>query len=185
MGFSFSPSSAAPVVERQEPEVAAWYVVYAHARAEQIAARHLERQGFSIFLPYRIRTVRHARRVTVAKDAYFPRYLFISLQLDRDQWHCVNSTVGVIHLLSSCDRPLAMRRGLVEALMLGTGPDGVLRPSEVLKPGQSVKVSCGAFVDQIGTLDYVSSSGSARGLLTMTDRKVPVNVSREMSQRCP
>ncbi|MER8376483.1 transcription antiterminator NusG [Mesorhizobium sp. M1338] len=167
-------------VRNTEGQAARWYAVHTQPHAEENALRHLERQGFRAFLPRRIRTIRHARRVTVAKEAYFPSYLFIALRLERDRWRCINSTVGVEQVLSACDRPLPFRIGLVEALMAATGPDGILRPREILRPGQTVRVSDGAFAEQIGILDSVQSSGAIQILLTMMERKVSVQLSREL-----
>lgn len=156
-----------------------WHAVHTHTRAEEVAARNLERQGFPIFLPLRTRNVRHARRVKTIKEAYFPRYLFVSLDLDRDQWRCVKSTVGVKDILSASDRPLPVRKGYVEALISVTQSDGVLKPVQLLEPGQMIRILQGPFAEQIGVLQHVSSADSVFVLLGMMDRDVSVKLARE------
>ena len=161
-----------------------WYVVYTDLHAENMAVRHLANYGFQVFLPRRIGRIRHARRVTETKRAYFPRYLFVSLNLRADQWHRINSTVGVVRLLAAGERPIPVARGFVEAIEAATGEDGVFRPSELLKPGQKVKVSSGVFADQIGILEKVGESGVVRVLLSMMERQVSVNISRDDIIKC-
>lgn len=154
-----------------------WYVTYTEPYAETMAARHIVDQGFKVFLPRRLRQIRHARRITDVKEAFFPRYMFVSLDLAADRWHRINTTRGVSRLLSSGERPVPVAKGVVEAMEAATGADGVLRPRELLKLGQTVRITSGLFADQIGTLQHVGSSGAVRVLLSMMERQVPVSVS--------
>lgn len=72
------------------PALAArWYLVRTRPNCERLATEHLERQGFSVYLP-RLPAVRRARsRAAAHPRPLFPRYLFLGL-LDEGQ-----STVGV------------------------------------------------------------------------------------------
>lgn len=172
-----SPSGSG--AELQLLKSSRWYAVHTQPHAEETACLHLERQGFPTFLPRRMQTVRHARRIMVVKRAYFPGYLFISLNIAFDRWRSVNSTVGVQHLLCAGDRPLPIKEGLIEALQAATGPDRVLRSNDIFKHGQKVRITCGAFAEQIGVVDKVKNSEVLRILLTMMDRQVPLFVSRD------
>src|ERR1700740_1962344 len=72
-----------------------WYAVHSLPFAEARAELQLKNQGFRTFQPKRQKTVRHARRLRTVEGPYFPRYLFIVLDLARDQWRRVNGPFGV------------------------------------------------------------------------------------------
>src|ERR1700694_1974440 len=72
-----------------------WFAVQSLARRERWAAKHLRNQNFSVFLPCRRTTRRHARKLETILAPFFPGYLFVSLDLARDRWRSVNGTFGV------------------------------------------------------------------------------------------
>jgi hypothetical protein len=47
------------------------------------AKGQLENQAYEVFLPRRLKTVRHARKLTNVAAPFFPCYLFIRLDLTR------------------------------------------------------------------------------------------------------
>ncbi len=155
-----------------------WYAVRCHPRSETVAARNLARQGYQAYLPYRIRTVRHARSVRTVKDAYFPQYLFVAMDLRQDRSGPVEATHGVAQLLRAGARPAALRDGLVEALISVTARDGCLRPGELLRPGQKVRILQGPFAERIAMLDRISGRDAVEVLLSMMSRQVRVEVPR-------
>src|SRR5213594_3067034 len=71
-----------------------WYAVHTLPLRESYAQGHLRNQAFRTFLPKRRKTVRHARRLRAVEAAFFPRYLFVVLDLARHQWRSVNGTFG-------------------------------------------------------------------------------------------
>jgi transcription antitermination factor NusG len=142
-----------------------WYVVQAHAHREPSAAWHLAHQGFGVYFPQRYRTRRHARRVETVLSAYFPCYLFVSLDLARDQWRRVNGTRGVQRLVVHGEQPGPVPAGFVEHLISRTDGTGILCLKEVFHPGASVEVADGPFGDLMGTLDTLDAGDRARVLL--------------------
>src|SRR5579862_8183633 len=75
-----------------------WYAVHAQPFSELRAQGNLENQGFRTFVPKRHKTVRHARKLRTVESPFFPRYLFIVLDIERDRWRSVNGTFGVSRL---------------------------------------------------------------------------------------
>lgn len=84
---------------------ALWYVVHTQPRAEGQAVRHLEMQGYRVFCPRYRRTIRHARKTKSVFAPLFPSYLFVHLNILRDQWRSINGTRGVVHLLMQGGAP--------------------------------------------------------------------------------
>lgn len=162
----------------QRDEFARWYAVFTHPRSEEIAARHLAYQGFNTYLPFRLRTIRHARRLLTKPSAYFSRYLFVSLDVKRQRWRAVNATFGVRNLVMCEGMPLPIAPHVVETLISATDKSGLLQPG-TLAPGQNVRMTAGAFNGQLGVLDHVDEKGAVKVLLAIMSRQVLVHVSRD------
>jgi hypothetical protein len=94
-----------------------WYAVHTLPFAEARAEGQLHRQGFRTFQPKRHKTIRHARRLSTIEAPFFPRYLFIVLDLGRHQWRSINGTFGVSRLLMRGEEPHPVPHGVVEALI--------------------------------------------------------------------
>lgn len=156
-----------------------WYAVQAQPHKERVAGANLERQGLPAFVPCMRKTVRHARRTRVVLAPLFPRYLFVSLDLDRDRWRSVNGTVGVAMLVTDGVMPLPVPRGLVEEFIAMTEELGAISLDRNLEPGQSVRFLIGPFADTIGQLLALDDAGRARVLVEMlgSPRKVMASAS--------
>src|SRR3546814_20467106 len=63
-----------------------WFVVYTHPGAERMAEGQLGRQGFTTYLPRRMKERRHARRCERVTAPLFPRYLFVEPDLGAQRW---------------------------------------------------------------------------------------------------
>jgi len=149
-----------------------WYAVHTLPFNEARAEHHLANQYFSTFMPKRLKTVRHARKSITLEAPFFPRYVFVVLDLGRDPWRKVNSTFGVSRLVMCADEPQAVPRGVVEALITSTDERGILRLGERLKVGGLVRLMAGPFAEQLGLLEYLDDGGRVRVLLDLLGRQV-------------
>ena len=155
-----------------------WYLVHALPKSEVKARFHLEAQGFRVFLPQVQKTVRHARQLRTVCSPLFPRYLFVLLDLSRDRWLSVRSTVGVASLFTHQDgRPAPVPVGIVEALLERTEGNFVRLDSE-LTPGQRVRLLSGPMTDLVGRVERLDDSGRVRILLRLMGAEIPVSVYR-------
>jgi len=154
-----------------------WYLVHALPRRERQAAAHLEMQGFRPYLPQITRTVRHARQLRTVSAPLFPRYLFVRLDLDRDAWLSVRSTVGVSHIVSCEGRPIPVPVGIVESLIEHCG-DRLSLLGDGLTRGQPVRILSGPFADFVGLLDRLDQNGRVRILLDMMGTAIQVDLHR-------
>jgi len=154
-----------------------WYLVRTLANREAFAAEHLERQGFATFLPRQPKTVRHARRIRVSLAAYFPGYLFVTLDLARQRWRSINGTLGVSHLVGPGERPTPVPRGVVEALIEASDDRGVIA-GPPLQAGQTVRIVAGAFADQLAVIERLDDAGRVRVLLEIVSGQVAVTLAR-------
>jgi transcription antitermination factor NusG len=157
-----------------------WFAVQSRPHREAVAVAQLHNQGFRVFLPLRSKTWRHARRIETRFVPFFPSYLFVALDLDRDRWRSVNGTFGVQRLVMAGDdsRPVPLPRGFIEALQGQADDRGYLRLDELLRVGQTVRIVSGPFGDRIGELVHLDDSGRVRLLIELLGGRVPVRLLR-------
>ena len=149
-----------------------WYVVQALARREPIAKLRLEAQGFKIFLPEMIKTIRHARKLRNARVAVFPGYLFVALDPLRDRWRSINGTIGVARIITANETPAPVPHGVVESLKLYLDNNGICRFDRDLKVGQKVRIITGPFSELIGQIASLDGKGRARVLLEIMSSNI-------------
>jgi len=155
-----------------------WYAVQSLPRREVGAQGQLEAQGFRTFLPRVAATTRHGGKLRTVRVPAFPGYLFVILDLDRDRWRSVNGTFGVARLIMGEDRPLAVPRGVVEALLDYVDDTGLCRFDRDLCVGQSVRVIAGPFAQALGQLVRVDDQGRVRVLLEIMGGKISASLER-------
>src|ERR1700687_3855048 len=118
-----------------------WYVVQTHAHAEAKAVAHLERQGFTAYLPRYLKKRRHARRTETVAAPLFPRYLFVSFDPQACRWRSIHSTIGVAPLVGNGADPPPVPSKVVEGLKRREDAKGFIcleRPRFV--PGTRIEV---------------------------------------------
>ena len=104
----------------------------------------------------------------------------VILDLGRDRWLSVRSTIGVSRLFTRQDgRPVPVPTGIVESLIERS--DGKLtRLDAGLVKGQQVRILCGPFADFVGTLERLDDAGRVKVLLEMMGTAVPVTLHRSV-----
>jgi transcription elongation factor/antiterminator RfaH len=156
-----------------------WFLAHTLPKSEWKAELHLGAQGFRTYLPQIWKTIRHARQLRTVRTPLFPRYLFVILDLKRDRWLSVRSTVGVSRLLTHRDdRPIPVPVGVVEALIERSEANDVTRLDSGLVKGQPVRILRGPFADFVGTLERLDAAGRVKVLLEMMGTAVPVTLHR-------
>jgi transcriptional antiterminator RfaH len=154
-----------------------WFLAHTLPKSERRAELHLGAQGFRTYLPQIRKTIRHARQLRTVRAPLFPRYLFVTLDLERDRWLSVRSTVGVSSLFTQDGRPVPVPVGIVESLIEQC--DGnVTRLDTRLVKGQHVRILSGPFADFVGTLERLDEAGRVQVLLEMMGTSVPVTLHR-------
>lgn len=151
-----------------------WYVAHTQPRAEALAKTHLERQGFTVYLPHYAKTRRHARRVDTVTAPLFPRYVFVAMDLDMARWRAIHSTRGVQHLICHGDRPASVPDWVIDEIRTRENDDGMVRmlSTEILKPGDPVRIVAGAFSGHEALFQSASDRDRIVVLLSLLGRTV-------------
>lgn len=170
----------APDTTRPGPSQAhaRWYVAHTQPNAEMRAVLNLERQGFATYLPRYLKQRRHARRVDIVPAPVFPRYLFVAIDLARQRWLSIRSTVGVSRLVTQGDAPMPVPDGIVESLIGRHDETGFVRllAPPGLQVGDRVRVLGGAFEEALGLLEQITDEQRVTILLDLLGRKVRVTL---------
>ena len=153
-----------------------WYVVQTHAHAEGKAAAHLARQGFDAYLPRYLKRRRHARRIETVAAPLFPRYLFVTVDMETQRWRSIHSTFGVSRLVCNGDEPAPVPPAVVAALQAREDAGGLVqlerRPR--FAPGERVRIVDGVFADTLGLFEGMADRERVAILLDLLGRKVRV-----------
>jgi transcription elongation factor/antiterminator RfaH len=157
---------------------ARWYAVHTLPRREFGARAQLEAQSYTIYLPCHLRTVRHARKLKTINAPFFPRYLFVRLDLSRDRWRSINGTFGVAGIIMEGEQPMPVALGIVEALQAGLDSDSEAARNGDLQTGQQVEVMVGPFASLVGKLESFDGRARVRILLQIMGANTPVSLNR-------
>jgi transcriptional antiterminator RfaH len=158
----------------------AWYLVYTKPRQEGVAQANLERQGYPVYLPRVKQRRRRAGRVTDVVEPLFPRYLFIQLSTQTDNWGPIRSTLGVSSLVRFGSDPAVVPEALVAALH-ARGDETGLQTLELpdFEPGQGVLIQGGPMQGYEGIFLVRTSRDRVTLLLDILGKQVRVSIGPE------
>lgn len=158
-----------------------WFVAQTHPHCESKASVHLERQGFTTYLPRYRKRRRHARRIEQTAAPLFPRYLFVSIDLATQRWLSIDLTIGVTRLICNGDVPTSVPQPVIDAIRCREDAQGFVQlvPRPRFAPGNKVRVIDGALCDCCGLYEGMSGRERVAILLDLLGRKVRVLVDTD------
>lgn len=155
-----------------------WYVVQTQPNAERKAALHLQRQDFSVYLPQYLRRWRHARKTELRPAPFFPRYLFVAMDIAQARWRAIRSTIGVSALVCNGERPAPVPAGVIEDLRAREDVSGLLplRAAMPFETGDAVTVVDGGLAGAGGFFDCYEDDDRVVLLLDLLGRQMRVKL---------
>lgn len=156
-----------------------WYVAYTQSSKEVVAYQNLIEQGFDAYLPRLKKIRRHARRVDEVLAPLFPRYIFVGMNLDNEQWRSVNGTRGVSHVLCTGENnPTAIPTCIINAFKSQEISDGIVSVTSlsVFEKGDQLRVLEGAFKDQVAVFEKLDDANRVKLLLNFLGREMNVSL---------
>jgi transcriptional antiterminator RfaH len=154
-----------------------WYLVYCKPRGEDLAKANLERQGFETYLPRVRQPRRRGGRRIIRIEPLFPRYLFIHLDTETDNWAPIRSTLGVTSLVRFGMEPAVVPDDLIGFIQARDDATGVQDlPVEEPQRGDRVRITEGPMMGYEGIFVAKTSSERVLVLLDIVGHKSRVNV---------
>ncbi len=116
--------------------------------------------------------MRHAGQFRTVEAPFFPRYLFVHLDLGRDKWRSVNGTFGVASLIMEGERPKPVPPGVVESLVATAVAAGLISVTPRLSLGDTVRIVRGPLSGLIGKLVALDENQRVKILLAFLGKDV-------------
>ena len=155
-----------------------WYLVYTKPRQENLAQEHLERQGYETYLPQIYQTRRRNGRYVKTVEAFFPRYLFIHLDSETDNWAPIRSTIGVSKLVRFDNIPAVVPDQLIQALQSNGDENGIQRLMQKnLERGDKVTIIDGPLAGYQGIYQQQNSAERVAVLVDLVGKNTLLNIS--------
>ena len=151
-----------------------WFILQFKSNSHRIAAKNLNRQGFETFLPLHETTSRRLSRFISTSKPLFPGYMFIRFDKAESEWHKINSTYGVSHLITFNSILKSIPTIFVDHLMKRYDLLGKLMPIKKLKKGDQVTVLNGPFANFIATVEKYEADQRIWILMDLMGRKTKI-----------
>ncbi|HET6971729.1 MAG TPA: transcription termination/antitermination NusG family protein [Phenylobacterium sp.] len=115
-------------------DTARWFVCSTHGMQEKLALENLQRQGFEAYLPLQLVTEKpRGQPPRVVSRPYFPRYIFVRVNMSVCGWRAIYGTRGIVGVLPSGDHASATLARLIEDLK-ARELEGLLQVAPELAP---------------------------------------------------
>ena len=153
-----------------------WYLLQTKPHAHVIAFENLRRQGFDVFMPLIIKTIKKNGRFLDIKSPLFPGYVFMGASIDPVPWKSINGTRGVSKAvtLDGIYRPVSTH--IIEGLQSRCDEHGVLRQLNDIVAADRAKIERGPFADFICTVDDIHDDQRAWVLIDLLRQQTKVEV---------
>ena len=157
-----------------------WMVLNAQYQREATAIANLERQGFDIYCPRILRTIRHARKSREVMQPLFPGYIFVSCNFGTWAWRPLLSTIGVRSVIRTSDGPSLLDNAFIQALKARERQGVIVRPSSPFVAGQEVRIAHGSLEGMIGRIVEADAKERVVLLINLLNRPVRMTVASDM-----
>ena len=154
-----------------------WYLIQTKPKSHVTASKHLKQQGFDVFLPLTIKTIKKNGKFFNKTIPLFNGYLFMGTSIDPVPWKSVNGTRGISRAvtLDGVFRPV--NTNIVEGLQYRCNENDVIQRLNDIVAGDRVKIERGPFADFICTVDEIEDSRRAWVLIGLLQQQTRAEVS--------
>jgi len=165
-------------VTSNKSQTRSWYLVVTKPQSEFKAQENLQRQGYETYFPL-IQTNRRRNGKNVKRtEAFFPRYLFISLDKETDNWSPIRSTIGVAGLVRFGGMPAVVPENMITNLKNNENEFGLQSfEKKELKQGDKVEIIDGPFEGYKAIYQKMKSTERVSVLLDIVGKNTQVTLS--------
>ncbi|MFK5893410.1 MAG: transcription/translation regulatory transformer protein RfaH [Pseudomonadota bacterium] len=155
-----------------------WYLVTTKPQSEFKAQENLLRQGYESYLPL-VQTSRRRNGKNINRtEAFFPRYLFISLNKETDNWSPIRSTIGVSGMVRFGGMPVVVPENMIDNLKKNENEFGLQSfEKKELKLGDKVGIIDGPFEGYKAIYQKMKSSERVSVLLDIVGKNTQITLS--------
>lgn len=145
-----------------------WYLLHCKPREIERAEWHLENQGFTTFCPrWKVQKRLRGKRQTVV-EPLFPNYLFIYVNLEKENYTALRSTRGVNGFVRFGGYPTPVPDVVVESIREKLSPSVLAEEANSLyKTGTAIEILNGPFAGLKGIYEIADGESRCFVLLDM------------------
>jgi transcriptional antiterminator RfaH len=156
-----------------------WYVIHTKPSREALAEVNLRRQGYVIYAPRMVRSMRRRTQSIECVVPLFPRYLFLQLREGSQALNPVRSSVGVSDIVRFGARYAVVSERIIAELRSRADPEtGLHRLSNGrgLTRGTSVRITTGPFEGLEGIFEREAGAARVVVLLNLLGQDAAVRI---------
>jgi len=157
-----------------EIENSKWFLVYTKAREEKRAKKNLENQGFKTFLPM-VAYEKISQPNSITLEPMFPRYMFITINAERDHLTQIKSTRGVSHLVMFGDKLAEVPNSVVVFLKTRVDDNEIVKQKvtrQEFQKGDKLVIKTGALKGKEARFLYKTGKERVRILLEIMNELI-------------
>ncbi len=162
-----------------------WYVIHTYAGYEDRVKKNLEQRVKTMDAAGEISQVviptekqievKGGKKVDVDRKI-LPSYVLVQMKMSDQSWNIVRNTPGVTGFVGSGTKPVPLPESEVSRILKQMSAEGP-KYKVGFRPGQSVRVTDGPFMDFMGIVDDINEEkGKVKVLLTLFGRETPVEL---------
>jgi len=157
-----------------------WYLIHTKPSSEAVALTNLERQGYEVYFPRVVQTLRRTGRRCERIGPLFPRYLFLHLNEGQQALRPVAFTTGVATVVRFGRCYTVVPDQVIHDLKARAEPHSGLhrlKCQSKLAPGAAVRIRLGPFDGLEGVFEREAGADRVIVLLKLLGQSAPVCVS--------
>lgn len=116
-----------------------WIVVQTKPNNENKACINLMQQGFEVFYPRILKSVKVFNRLKKKIKPLFPGYIFVSLDKNK-RWFKINNTFGVNRIIKFGEKIAFLPFDFVESLKIRCDDENILHQDQIIKSGDRIRI---------------------------------------------
>lgn len=169
-----------------ESEGRSWYLLTSKPNQDQRAQEQLMNQGYEVYRPMAVRNRRRRGKLIKVQESLFPRYMFIHLDTENDNWAPIKSTYGVSGVVNFGLEPAKVPESIVNSLKASARQfEGRTIDLDHFANGDPVLIEEGPFQGMSGIFKHYSGQDRVIVLLNIMSLDTPVDTSvTSLSRTC-
>lgn len=162
-----------------------WYLLTSKPNQDKRAEEQLVNQGYRVYRPMAVRNRSRRGKLTKVKESLFPRYMFIHLDTEKDNWSPIKSTFGVSGIVKFGLEPARVPSSLVENLQSSAKDyESNVFDLDYFKEGDKVVLDDGPFAGLNGVFKNYVGEERVMVLLNVLSRETRVVISSKSLGKC-
>ena len=142
-----------------------------------MAYENLRRQGFEVFLPLMIKTIKKSSKFSNVSAPLFPGYLFMGTSIDPIPWKSVNGTRGISRAVTLDGVYRSVNARIIDDLKKRCDQQGFLLQWNDIAAADKIKIEKGPFAEFICTVDQIKDDQRAWVLIDVLKQQTRAEVS--------